>query len=254
MALTPYSRVPLWRSYTFNIALALWTAIIGSIYAPRAILSSHGAGKVNPPFTKGALWLAEKICGQTYELRGQENIIMQHMMIAAKHQSAFEIIVLLHHFPDGRFILKKELLWIPIFGQYLWRMGMVPIKRSKRSKLLDDIVRAAKVLAHQRRPIIIFPEGTRVKAGETGKYQPGVGVIYDQLKLPILPVAVNTGIYWPKKRTEKRAGKAVIEFLPVIEPGLGLRDCMEQLKSEVENASARLYKEAMDNINNESNA
>lgn len=245
MSLKPNTTVPLWRALLYNIAVAAWTAIIGLAYAPGAIFSKRVADAITPPWTAGTLFLAKHICGQTYEIRGEENIIFQHMIIASKHQSALEIIVLLNKFPAARFIIKKELLWIPIFGQYLWRMGMVPVKRQKRGKVLDAMVTAARTLAHQRRPIIIFPEGTRTKAGEeTKKYAPGMGVIYDQLKMPILPLAVNTGYYWPKKRTEKKAGTAVLEFLPVIPAGLPLRESLTRVRDAIETASTRLYEEA----------
>lgn len=254
MYLKPNMPVPLWRSLVYNVAIAAWTVLIGLAWAPGSILSKRIADSITPPWTTGALWLAKHICGQTYELRGQEHIMFQHVIIGCKHQSAFEIIVLLHEFPRARFIIKQELLWVPVFGQYLWRIGMVPIKRNKGAKIMDAMTIAARQIINERRPLIVFPEGTRTKAGEPGKYQPGIALLYDQFKLPILPVATNTGVFWPKKRTEKMSGTAVLEFLPIIKPGLPLRGCLNQLKESVETASEALYTEATETPNAEETA
>lgn len=250
MPLKSNTPVPLWRAIAYNIAIAGWTAIIGLALAPGAIFSRRIADKITLPWTVGALWLAKHICGQTYEIRGQEYIIYQNFLMVSKHQSAFEIIVLLNQFPNARFVIKQELLWIPIFGQYLWRIGMVPIKRENTGKVMEEMMqKARRCVISERRPLIIFPEGTRTKAGEPkAKYQPGYAVMYDQFKLPILPVAMNTGVYWPKKRTQKIAGTAVIEFLPVIDPGLSMRGCLKQVKEPIETKSMALYNEAMEKI------
>ena len=249
MALKPNTPVPLWRCIVYNVAIAGWTVIIGGALFPGAIFSKRIADKVTPPWTAGALWLAKHICGQEYEFRGEENIMYQHMIIASKHQSAFEIIVLLNQFPRARFVIKRELIWVPVFGWYLWRIGMVPIKRHKSGKLMDAVIEGSRRILHQRRPLIIFPEGTRTEAGQIGKHQPGAALVYDHFKLPIMPVAVNTGYYWPKKRTVKMAGTSVIEFLPTIQPGLSFRQCLKQLKNSVEDASQALYEEAVEKTN-----
>lgn len=236
--------LPFWRVLCFNVALACWTTFIGLAFAPGSLFSSRIAGMIVTPWTTGALFLAKHICKQTFEIRGVENLIFQNMLIASKHQSAFEIIALFNIFPHARFILKRELLFLPIFGQYLWRMGMVHINRNKRAGAMEEMLYGCRRALCNGHPLIIFPEGTRMKAGTSGKYMPGVAVLYDQLKLPVLPVAVNTGVYWPKSRWKKYEGNAVIEFLPVIPAGEGVRPFLRQIEQSIESHSQALYFEA----------
>jgi 1-acyl-sn-glycerol-3-phosphate acyltransferase len=248
------TNLPFWRVLSFNLALACWTTLIGLAFAPASVFSRRMAGGIVKPWTSGALWLAKHICQQTFEVRGTEHILFQNMVIASKHQSAFEIIILFNMFPNARFILKRELLFIPIFGQYLWRMGMVHIRRSKRASAMDEMLQGCRTALRRGHPLIIFPEGTRMPAGVSGKYMPGVALLYDQLKLPVLPVAVNTGVFWPKNRWKKNAGKAVIEFLPVIPAGEGIRPFLRQLEQCVETQSKALYIEAIKNLEMENNS
>lgn len=217
---------------------------MGLLWAPGSIFSKRIAGSIVTPWTTGALFLAKHICKQTFEIRGEQYLIFQNMLIASKHQSAFEIIVLFNIFPHARFILKRELLFLPIFGQYLWRMGMVHIKRNKRSGAMAEMLEGCREVLCNGHPLIIFPEGTRMPAGTSGKYMPGVALLYDQLKLPVLPVAVNTGVFWPKNRWKKFAGKAVVEFLPVIPAGEGIRPFLRQLEHAIESKSQALCIEA----------
>ena len=249
MSLKSNTPVPFWRCLAYNIAIAIWTVLSGGVLAPMAVFSKRWADKITPLWTTGALWLAKHICGQTFEIRGQEHIMYQEFIMVCKHQSAFEIIILLNQFPTARFVIKKELLWLPVFGQYLWRIGMVPIDRGDTGNVMEKMMdKARRLVINQRRPLIIFPEGTRAPAGEKTKYQPGYAVMYDQFKLPISPVAINTGVYWPKSRWKKTAGCSVIEFLPVIEPGLSMRQCLKQVKTSIETKSAELYEEAIGQI------
>lgn len=244
MTIHPLIPLPFWRVLSFNLALACWTALIGLAWAPGSVFSRRIAGSIVKPWTDGVLFLARVICHQYVEIRGQRHVIFQNMLIASKHQSAFEIVVLFNMFPHARFILKRELLFLPIFGQYLWRMGMVHIRRQKRAGAMEEMLDGCRKALRCGHPLIIFPEGTRMPAGATGKYMPGIGVMYDQLKLPVLPVAVNTGVYWPKTRWRKYAGRAVIEFLPVIPPGESIRPFLRKLEHAIEPASRALYTEA----------
>lgn len=237
--------VPLWRTVLFNLALALWTGVLGLLWFPASLASQRLCILVARPWTTVALALAKYICGIDYTLRGERNIQLTRILIASKHQSALEIIVLLHLFPNAVFIIKRELIFIPVFGQYLWRMGYVHINRKRGAASFENMVEQSRAAAHTGRPIIIFPEGTRTPAGAKGRYLPGAAMLYDELKLPVLPVAINCGVYWPKNRLKKRPGTAIIEFLPKIAAGLPLREFLRTLEKTVETASNALYQEAI---------
>ncbi len=228
------------RAVLFNIALAIWTVFIALLYIP-TLISSRASRRVGRPWAKGTLLLARLICGIDYRILGENNIQHGPVIYASKHQSALEITILMSMFPAPAFVLKKALLYIPFFGTYLWRMQMIAIDRkagaSALKQMMGECIRAVREL----RPIAIFPEGTRISAGEKGQYHPGVAAIYQQLKIPVVPVAVNTGLFWPRNRWHKKPGTAIIEFLPQIPPGLPARAFLRTLEESIETASRRLY-------------
>ncbi|WP_048437700.1 lysophospholipid acyltransferase family protein, partial [Methylobacterium platani] len=166
------------------------------------------------------------------------------VLVAAKHQSALETLALVTVLDDFSYILKRELMWLPLFGWYLARSEMVAIDRSKGSRALALMNEEAAAAMADGRRLIIFPEGTRRAVGAPPAYKFGVAHMYDRLGVPCLPVALNTGVFWGRRRLTYRPGTAVIEFLPVIPAGLPRDTFLGELQQRIEAASDALVREA----------
>ncbi|MGE0753527.1 MAG: lysophospholipid acyltransferase family protein [Alphaproteobacteria bacterium] len=232
------------RSFLFNILFFCWAMISAVIFAPYFITSPAASRTAGRPWAKGALWLARVVCGIRYEVRGAEHIARQPVIYASKHQSAWDTIIflcLLHH---PAYILKESLLRIPLWGWYLWRMEMIAIDRSAGASTIKKIVRDAKAVMEKGRPVVIFPEGTRKRPRAPLDYQPGILALYKQLNVPVVPVALNSGIFWGRDAFLKRPGTVVIEFLPAIEPGLDKKVFSARLTEAIENKTGLLLQEA----------
>jgi len=183
------------RSLLFYLAFYGWTLLLGVLALP-ALLYSPLAQRVPGLWVAVSLWLLRVICGLTVELRGLEAVPPGPAIYAAKHQSALDTLVLWQALGCPVFILKRELLRIPVFGWYLWRTGPIAIDRSARAQALKAIAEQGRVCVAQGRPIIIFPEGTRTRPGEQKPYKiGGISTLYEQLDLPVVPVALNTGLF-----------------------------------------------------------
>nr|WP_255419670.1 lysophospholipid acyltransferase family protein [Wolbachia endosymbiont of Dipetalonema caudispina] len=184
------------------------------------------------------------LCGIEYEIRGIENIPKQPFIIASKHQSPFETLIFMLLFRNAVFILKRELKWIPFIGLHLMALGMIFINRLDGIKSIRYIIKLAKIRMKENRSIIIFPEGTRTVAvtGQKTEYQSGVAALYSMLSVPVLPVALNTGLFWPKHifSIKKIPGKAVIKILSPIYPGLSKGIFLESLRKTIEEKSNKL--------------
>lgn len=192
---------------------------------------------------RAVMFLWKWTTNSTYEFRGVENIPEGGFIIASKHQSTWETLGLALCIYDIVFVLKKELMHIPIFGWFAWKAKMIPIRRGERSKVLGPMIDAAREAVTAGRSIVIFMEGTRMAPGTTRTYKQGAVRMYDALDCPILPVAVNTGLFWPRNGFWRYSGHVIIEFLPPIMPGLSKRKAHEQLEREVEAASNALILE-----------
>jgi 1-acyl-sn-glycerol-3-phosphate acyltransferase len=179
------------------------------------------------------------------EYRGLENIPREGYILAAKHQSFLETFALLKHTPDFAIILKRELTYVPIFGLYLMVSGQIAINRERGHSALGQIMEKAAVVLRAGRQLYIYPEGTRRPPGAPPAYKFGVAALYVATKAPCVPVAVNTGLYWGRRGFTRRAGTAVIEFLPAIPPGLERIAFAGRLQSDIETACDRLNAEAV---------
>ena len=233
------------RSFVFQIVFWANTVVLMLIWLPglwRGRLVSQELGRT---WGRTSLWLLEKICHLKIEWRGLENIPSGAVIVAAKHQSIWETFVLPINFPDFSYILKQELVRLPFFGWYLLAAEQIGIERAEGGKLIPQLVSKAQALFADNRQLFIFPEGTRRPAGAPPRYKPGIAPLYAQTNVPVLPVALNSGLFWPRRSVLIRPGTAVIEFLPVIPPGLPPREFFEQLKDEIETASDRLIDEAV---------
>ncbi len=229
-------------SLIFIIQMYLAMAVIAVVFAPFALFSRNAAVRACHVFCAWVLITLRLLCGLRTEVRGTPPT--DEVLIAAKHQSFLDIIMIYNAVPRGKFIMKRELLWTPFLGQYALRIGCVPVDRGARgaaiSKMKAD-VQAGTAFPGQ---LIIYPQGTRVAPGVSKPYKVGSGLLYEQLGQPCVPVAANVGLFWPKRGILRKPGVAVVEFLPRIEQGLPVRDFMARLEAEVETASNNLMAEA----------
>lgn len=231
------------RSVLFNAAFYLNTVLYLIAALPTFFMPYRAIIRVAQSWGRTNLWLLRLIAGIEYEVRGREKIPDGPIIIAAKHQSAWETFALLTLFDNPFFILKRELQWIPIFGWLTQKGRMVPVDRGGGSQaLLAMTERARKELA-DRRQLIIFPEGTRRPPGAEPRYKFGVAHIYAAEGVPCLPVALNSGLFWPRRSILRRPGTVIVEMLDPIQPGLDKDAFFALLQQRLEAATARLIEE-----------
>jgi 1-acyl-sn-glycerol-3-phosphate acyltransferase len=236
------------RSLLFNAAyyinLMLWMiAALPSLVMPRAVfmwIARTWAGT--------SLWLLKVICGTGVEFRGLEKIPDGGFIVAAKHQSLWETFALLVIFRDPAFILKRELQWIPLFGWFTLKAKSIPVRRGKGGEALAEMNALAREQAAAGRQIIIFPEGTRRAPGAPPAYKYGIAHMYEQMGMTCVPLALNSGVFWPRRQFLRRPGVIVVEILDPIPPGLPKDAFFTAMKDAVETASDRLLQEGMRDI------
>jgi 1-acyl-sn-glycerol-3-phosphate acyltransferase len=183
------------------------------------------------------------VVGLSYEVRGRERLPAGPAIIASKHQSAWETLIFHVLVPDLAVGLKYELTRIPVFGWYLMRGGAIRIDRGGAARALRSLVDGARAAAARGVSILIFPEGTRRAPEDPPDYKPGVAALYTALDLPVVPVALNSGLFWSRRSFMKRPGRITVEFLEPIPPGLDRRTFMTELQHRIETATARLVAE-----------
>ncbi len=234
------------RSILFNGAFYVWSVFMNVLWIPSLVLP-RGATELGQTYwARGINVLLRVVAGIRVEVRGRENVPQGPVLMAAKHQSAWDTMifhVITHH---PAIVMKKELLAIPIYGWYCRRTKMVPIDRTGGLKAMRDMIAAAKSAAGEGRPIIIFPQGTRVAPGASAPYLPGVAALYGQLGLPCVPIALNSGLFWKHRSFLKPPGTIIFEYLPAIPPGLRRKEFMAALEERIETASDRLVAEGRD--------
>jgi 1-acyl-sn-glycerol-3-phosphate acyltransferase len=230
------------RSLFFNVALYGLTIVMCFLMAWVLLLPRRAILSVVHLWLQQIAWIERHIGGLHHRVLGREHIPTGACIIAAKHQSAWETFKLHLLFGDPAIVLKKELLNIPVWGWYLRRSGMIPISRAARGQAIPSMMEAAHKAAAMGRKIVIFPQGTRVAVGEERPYKYGIAMLYDELKLPVIPMALNSGVFWPKNSFLKKSGTITIEFLPPIRAGLPREQMMQYLEEQLEKASARLAK------------
>lgn len=230
------------RSLIFNISIYVMMLVLAILYFPMAAFSRAWAFRACHAWCRFVRWALRWMVGLKTEVRGTPPD--GEVVIAAKHQSFLDIILIFSAVRRGKFIMKRELMYAPIIGQYALRIGCVPVDRGKRGAAIEKMKRD--VQRGEARPgqLIIYPQGTRVAPGEKKPYKVGTGVIYDQLGQPCIPVATNVGHFWPKRGVLRKPGVAVVEFLPPIQPGLPVKAFMGRLEEQIENRSDALLEEA----------
>lgn len=230
------------RSFVFVVQIYLAMLVIGIVFLPYALLKPHGARRACKTYCRWVIWTARWMIGLRCEVRGTPPT--GEVLIAAKHQSFLDILLIFNALPMARFIMKREILWTPIIGQYAYRIGCVPVDRGKRGLAIKKMLTDVSVGQLEPGQLIIYSQGTRVAPGVKAPYKVGTAVLYNQLEQDCVPVATNVGVFWPRVGIYRKPGLAVVEFLPVIPAGMEPRDFMAQLEAEVEDASDRLVDEA----------
>ena len=228
------------KSILFYTFLSLWTVLLGIICLPYLFLSNTYLRKPVNLWILGIFKLLKICCNITYEIRGVENIPNYAVLVVSKHQSAFETFALFLYIKKSIFIHKKQLFYIPIFGQYLKKANMISINRSKGTLAMRKILKQAKLKISQGYSIIIFPEGTRKSPGENPDYKTGFIGIYKETESEILPVAVNSGYCWPKHTFVKKPGHIIIQILKTIPAGLEHSDIINKLKLKIEEETNKI--------------
>ena len=232
------------RSLVFNFLFFGWTAVILVICAPAlpfGVAAVHAVGRAWVRVTLALLLLT---VGLRHRIVGLENLPEGPAIIAPKHQSTWDTLIFALPLRLPAYVLKRELLGIPLFGLYLRCAGMIPVDRAGGGAALKSMVAAAKAAKAAGRHLLIYPEGTRTAPGARRPYHPGVAALYGQLDLPVVPVALNSGLFWGRRAFMKRPGVITVEFLQPIPPGLSRREFMAELETRIETASDRLARDA----------
>jgi 1-acyl-sn-glycerol-3-phosphate acyltransferase len=229
-------------SLIFIVQMYLAMAVLAVVYLPYALISRDGAESACHAFCNWTRFSLRLLCGLKTEVRGE--IPTGQVLIAPKHQSFLDIIMIYGALPRGKFIMKSILRFAPFLGWYALRIGCVPVDRGKRGAAITKML--ADVRSGQSRPgqLIIYPQGTRVAPGEKRPYKIGTAALYSQLQQPCVPVGANVGLFWPKRGILRHRGTAVVEFLAEIPPGLSNAEFMAELESRVEASSNALQSEA----------
>ncbi len=229
-------------SLIFIVQMYLVMALAAVGFAIPALISRRGAFAGVHFYCNWVRVTARLLVGLRSEVRGP--VPEGEVMIAAKHQSFFDIILLCSVLPRPRFIMKKELLWAPFVGQYALRIGCIPVDRGKRGAAIAAMKRAAAAGSAFPGQLVIYPQGTRVAPGVAMPYKIGAGLLYDQMGQTCVPVATNVGLFWPKKGILRKPGLAVVEFLDPIAPGRPVAEFVTTVETTVEAASNALMRQS----------
>lgn len=233
------------RSLVFNVLLYAWIVVNLLLLLPWRLpltrLSMQNGVRI---WARGCLAMLGATAHLRYEIRGREHMPSGPAIIAAKHQSMWDTIVFHALFPDPIYIQKKELMQLPIWGVLATKAGMISIDRAGGASALKAMLRAGRAAIERGSSIIIFPEGTRRPVDAPPDYHPGVVAIYNEAGASVVPVALNSGLFWPRRKFLRRPGVVTIEFLPHIPPGLKRGEFMAALQGAIEPATDRLVAEA----------
>jgi 1-acyl-sn-glycerol-3-phosphate acyltransferase len=232
--------VNLLRSLAFNFAFYLWMAILGTVSLPILLLPRRYAWAVGRLYVRHVMTLLRVLVGLDYRILGAEHLPPGPAILAMKHQSAWDTLILPLLVPDPAVVLKRELLLLPFYGWYALKLGMIAIDRGAGARALKQIVARARAALAAGRTIVIFPQGTRTPPGGTHPYQPGLAALYLQTGVPVVPVALNSGLFWPRRSFRRHPGTITLEVLPPIAPGLDRATFQARVERAIETATRRL--------------
>lgn len=230
------------RSFLFIVQMYLAMAIMALAFAPFALVRREMALKACHTYCRYVRWSAGWMVGLRADIRGE--IPQGGALVAAKHQSFFDIILIFGALPNPRFIMKKQLKYAPFLGWYAMRLGCIPVDRGKGGVAIRDMLARVEQGREAAGQIIIYPQGTRVAPGDNKPYKVGSALLYGQLGQPCVPVATNVGLFWPKRSMLRKPGMAVVEFLPPIAAGVDQRQFLATLERVVEDRSNALMADA----------
>lgn len=235
------------RSLLYHCFFALSVLVVGCVTLPVLLFPTKYVEIIGKVWAKIAVIGLKYIVGLKCEFRGVEHVPSHHRFIfASKHQSTLETVAV--HTIVKRLVMvaKNELKWVPVFGWYLYKAGTVLVKRNKKGSSIPSMISESKKKYDQGFTVAIYPDGTRVGINETKKYKSGVTALYQELDYPILPAAINTGVFWPRRSILIYPGTAIIEFLPLIEKGLNKEDCLKKLQDMIDTKTQELVREAQE--------
>ncbi|MEO0390101.1 MAG: lysophospholipid acyltransferase family protein [Pseudomonadota bacterium] len=230
------------RSLVFMTQAYVLMLVWGIVFAPWALVSPRGARMACKTWAMYAMWSARWMVGIQTEVRG--TVPSGEVLIAAKHQSFLDILMIFNALPTAKFIMKRELLYTPIIGIYAYRLGCVPVARGKRGAAIAKMVKDVEAGRAQPGQLVIYPQGTRVAPGAHVPFKVGTAVLYTQLGQPCVPVATNAGLFWPRSGVLRTPGRAIVEFLDEIPSGQERDPFIAQLEDVVETRSNALMAEA----------
>src|SRR5437879_4707676 len=228
------------RSLVYNVLFYMLLVFWQIVAIPTFIMPRWGILNVAKYWARSSIWLLRVVCNTKVEYRGIEKIPKGPLIVASKHQSMWETFALMPFFDQPLFILKRELEWIPFFGWYLIKANMIGIDRGAGARSLKDLARRAGEAVRRGRQLIIFPEGTRRPVDAPPHYKPGVGQIYVDSGVACLPVALNSGLFWPRRTFMRYPGTLVVEFLDPLPPGLPRDQFLTRAREAIEDATNRL--------------
>ena len=233
------------RSALYQLFFLPWTLVLCVLYLP-LLAAAHRRTVQRAAFfwLEGALWLQKWVLGLSFEVRGQEFLPKSGAIIAAKHQSAWETLIFHRLVGDPAFVLKKELLSLPLIGWYMRCTEQIAIDRSAGSSALKMMLEGGRRAVEQGRALIIFPEGHRQPPHHAGRYHPGVFKLYEALKVPVVPIALNSGLFWPRNAFLRHSGHITVQILPPIAPGLAREEFMHRLQEAIEGTTRILEAKA----------
>ena len=229
------------RSLVFYVVFYVNTAVFLIVGSPLLLGPRRWAMAGLAAHAHASMWWMRVICGTRVEVRGRENLPEGAAIIASKHQSAWDTFGLIPLTRDPAMIMKQELLSLPLYGWFSRKFEMIPVRRDLGPTALRQMAREAAKRAGQGRDIVIFPEGTRRPPGAPPDYRPGIVLLYQALGIPCVPVALNSGYFWPRHSIMRQPGTIIVEFLPAIPPGLPRAEFMALLQDRIETATARLF-------------
>ncbi|TRD20719.1 lysophospholipid acyltransferase family protein [Palleronia caenipelagi] len=229
------------RSLVFTTQMYLVMAILGLWYIPIALRHEDGAHRGIRTYCRYVRWSARWMINLDSEIRG--DIPQGEVLIAAKHQSFFDIIIMCSVLEAPKFIMKKELIRAPFLGWFALKIGCIPVDRGKKGEAVKQMLRALDENRGRPGQLIIYPQGTRVAPGRQLPYKVGPSILYTHLDRACIPVAVNVGVFWPRIGIGKKQGLAVVEFLDPIAPGMEGKAFLAELEERVESRSTELMAE-----------
>lgn len=230
------------RSFLFMVQMYAMMAVLAVYFTPWAIVDRRGAYAGVRTYCRYVRWTARWMVGLQTEVRG--TVPQDEVLIASKHQSFLDIIMIVSVVPRPKFIMKRSLLWAPILGWYAVRIGCVPVDRGKRADAIRKMTRDVKAGDAPAGQLIIYPQGTRVAPGAQVKYKVGTAVLYSETGQACVPAATNVGVFWPRLGIYREPGRAVVEFLDPIVPGMEQTAFLAHLEEVVEARSDVLMAEA----------